>query len=826
MILAFATFAAFAPALSAVQGTAVGPDVVGSAIELPSNRRGLVALRQALLDATGDTRVLVVATHPDDTYRALCLQLRRLWGCDVTVLVATRGEGGQNAVGPEQGDDLARIRTSEAVRAAAELDVRISFLDFPDFGYSRSAEEALDIWRGERAFTRMRARLLELEPDLVVTIHGPDETHGQKQAVVELLGRVALDPGMRGCRFFRSVAKDKSERPDVELDFELANLSSGRSYRRDSYRILALHATQGPRPKFSDQNPLRRLRLRSFGQSRASSLFAGLPTLWDLLPPPKEALGSSAGFDPRALRRALEALPQAHAGWNTSATVTKRALACLEGLGHLESRLRLSKNARRRLLRRRSALERAVLISSLVAIDWVGGSAPAYLVGSEVVLPLRIRNGGPYEVFVDAIELDAPSGTRLTGASGALRLASGTKGKASPKLVLPKDFVVPKAGFDAVLSVAMRVRADAERDAVRIRATIARRILPEEVVTVRPVPESRYLVPERGGYVRMSLEVTKPKGLVVDAKLAMAGPPGVTYQAEVAEDPIPIRVRLDRDARRLRVPIRIGVPAWVRLPAQPRVLTFYLSEKGRRRASCRVEVESVDIRLPAGLRIGLVRGPDTTIEESLASLGLDVRELEPRSLARANLDDYDTIVIDSRALLRRREDLVPQIPRFLRYARRGKHLVVLYHKPREFERNELGALLAPYPLELGTQRVTREDAPVKMLLPEHTHLSWPNRLQRRDWDGWVQERGLYFPVKYDPKYEELLSLRELDMRDASSSQAELFEAQRSSLLAARVDRGSYVYCALVLHRQLRNLHPGAARLLVNLVTPPAWPELR
>ncbi|HMQ22513.1 MAG TPA: PIG-L family deacetylase [Planctomycetota bacterium] len=122
--------------------------------------KGMLALRQALLDATSDFRVVVVATHPDDPYRALSLMLRRRWGCDVTVLLATRGEGGQNAIGAEQGEDLARIRTLEAVQAADELDVRLGFLDFADFGFSRSATEALDVWGGDRAYEALRDRIV------------------------------------------------------------------------------------------------------------------------------------------------------------------------------------------------------------------------------------------------------------------------------------------------------------------------------------------------------------------------------------------------------------------------------------------------------------------------------------------------------------------------------------------------------------------------------------------------------------------------------------------------------------------------------------------
>ena len=153
---------------------------------------------------------------------------------------------------------------------------------------------------------------------------------------------------------------------------------------------------------------------------------------------------------------------------------------------------------------------------------------------------------------------------------------------------------------------------------------------------------------------------------------------------------------------------------------------------------------------------------------------------------------------------------------------------MLYHKAVEFNRSSTGSLLAPYRLELGTERVTREDASVKMRIPEHRLMRHPNRIQPSDWDDWVQERGLYFPLKggYDEKYEQLLEIKELPLPELEGLEAvrakKTFEPQLGSLLFARYGEGSYVYCALVLHRQLQKHHAGSARLLINLITPPDW----
>ncbi len=794
--------------------------------------KGMLALRQALLDATSDFRVVVVATHPDDPYRALSLMLRRRWGCDVTVLLATRGEGGQNAIGAEQGEDLARIRTLEAVQAADELDVRLGFLDFADFGFSRSATEALDVWGGDRAYEALRDRIVELAPDLVLTIHGPLETHGQKAALVDLLARLADDPELeaaRGFRIFRGVDEAR-EAPSVVVDYEFADVTAIDGYRAESFRILEWHRTQAPHALIEETVP-RRLALKDISKDidkdQSASLFGELQTLWDddrVLDALLKAAQSH--YDARKLRDELEALPR-HPDLVRAIPLKDpvlQALACIEPLRSLRQSPDLPKRLQARLDRRIEALERATRIGALVAVDPVEASTePARVLASDAParFSFELRNGGPFEASVRAVSIAGLHELRLRiEAFEPCFAAAGQRARFSFDLAMSDDVALPVDGVDVPIVVELELRGAEVRRAVVVRATLAQRVAPRPSLRLSVVPEARYLVPRDGGRVRVSLEVEKPDDRPVDATLAMAGPPGMRFLPALGSEQVPLRIVMDATMRRLRLPLVVVVPPWTSAPARPRELRFELRGSQVDDASCRVELVPVDLRLPDGLRVGIVRGPDTTVEESLASLGVNVRALDPRDLARADLTEFDTIVVDSRALLRRREDLVPTIPHFLDYCRSGRHLVVFYHKPVEFARDEVGALLAPYPLVLGNERITREDAPVTMLLPQHALLTWPNRIVDADWDGWVQERGLYFPADYDERYQELLSIRELSMSGA------MHAAQRSSLLFAEHGAGSYVYCALVLHRQLRNLHPGAARLLVNIVTPPGWERLR
>ncbi|MEY2980738.1 MAG: hypothetical protein RL562_965, partial [Planctomycetota bacterium] len=193
---------------------------------------------------------------------------------------------------------------------------------------------------------------------------------------------------------------------------------------------------------------------------------------------------------------------------------------------------------------------------------------------------------------------------------------------------------------------------------------------------------------------------------------------------------------------------------------------------------------------------------------TLEQLGVDVELLTEATLPVRPLDDLDTILVDIRAL-RHHAAARAEFNRLLAFADAGGRLVVLYHKDSEFDAELTGQRFFPtdLPLSIGRGRVTREDAPVEILDPDARLLTTPNRITAEDWDGWVQERGLYFPARWADGYRPLLRI---------SDPGE--PAEDGALLVASTGRGQFVYCALALHRQLKNLHPGACRLFANLVS--------
>jgi LmbE family N-acetylglucosaminyl deacetylase len=216
----------------------------------------------------------------------------------------------------------------------------------------------------------------------------------------------------------------------------------------------------------------------------------------------------------------------------------------------------------------------------------------------------------------------------------------------------------------------------------------------------------------------------------------------------------------------------------------------------------------VDVKTPAGLRIGYLPGTGDDVPRALENLGLSVRILAASDVTQGDLSGYDAIILGTRAYAVRPE-LKAANKRLLDYARAGGVLIVQYNL-QEFDRD-----YGPYPFSLGNnpQKVVDESSKVRILKPESPALTWPNRITEADFSGWVEERGHGFMETWDPRYEALVETADPDQ-----------DPQRGGLLLARCGKGAYIYDAFALYRQLPSGVPGAYRILANLVSLGKNPE--
>ena len=215
-----------------------------------------------------------------------------------------------------------------------------------------------------------------------------------------------------------------------------------------------------------------------------------------------------------------------------------------------------------------------------------------------------------------------------------------------------------------------------------------------------------------------------------------------------------------------------------------------------------IEVSATDLRLPPLRRVGYVRGASDRVPEFLSQVGVPIVLLGPADLTDGDLSTYDAIVVGSRAY-----ETEPALDRangrLLDYARKGGLVLVQYQQYPYIEGH-----YAPFALDIARphDRVTDETAAVKLLDPANPIFSTPNRLGPADWEGWVQERGLYFAHTWAPEYKPLLGM-------ADPGGPEL----QGSLLVAQLGQGHYIYTGLALFRQLPAGVPGAYRLFANLL---------
>ena len=213
-------------------------------------------------------------------------------------------------------------------------------------------------------------------------------------------------------------------------------------------------------------------------------------------------------------------------------------------------------------------------------------------------------------------------------------------------------------------------------------------------------------------------------------------------------------------------------------------------------------ISIVDVNLPKNLKIGYIMGAGDDIPTVLQQLGLNVTLISAEELASGNLAAYDTIVLGIRAY-DTREDVRKNNQRLLDYVSNGGTLIVQYNQQyQEFNSGHY----TPYAAEESRDRVTIEEAPVEILAPSDPIFHYPNQIAQKDFNGWVQERGLYFMASWDPKFEPLLASN--DPGEASL---------KGGLLRARYGKGVYIYSAYAFFRQLPAGVPGAIRLFVNLL---------
>ncbi len=766
---------------------------------------GAEAFRQACLDATTDAVVMNVAAHPDDEAARSMVVLRRQHGLRTVTVYTTCGGGGQNAIGREIGEDLARIRVRETLAAAAHTDTEVRWLGFLDFGFSKTMPEALEYWGKDDLLAAMDATLRSVGPDFVITNHDTTSGHGHHRASALATAYACEAEGKRSGRIvplyeraggFRPPAArrtaessangeaEKPRKPRFSLDPSAMDLMRGKSFAAQAHEGLLEHASQGP---WGAYNPTR---------VRRDSWQQVLPKNADFSAdrPPLEQIRSV--FDEGAFLAALQAAGQradelesdfaAFREDHRDAEHIARARRLLPMLRQVYAAIdgEGAEQARIRLQRRLNALERVLIAGAGITLE-------TYLPDSK--LPIGGQRSIRAALRGEVSELSISCDDRTGKAIEERGVASGWYELPLRAAESQGDNLLP--AFTGTQT--SRVRAEFELDGLPMameRAIIVELVQPIELRWDR----NTIMVPARGTWERiLSLEIAYYGDGQVSGPLTLSLPPGLKAET------IPASFELSADQRQSRALVRL------------------ISENGDEDLGARLEIraafgDSQDVglelqpsaaKVSGELNVGLVRGPDDTIERFLDDMGVAFTVLDEMTLAEVDLAQFSTLLLDMR-VYHHRPDLANHRDRMLRFCSAGGRVVVLYHKPGEWGPRPGKPQLAPFALRTGRRRVAEEDAQVIITNPDHQIFRQPHAIREADFDGWVQERLLNVPSEYDAAWTTFLQMHDEDE-----------EPLDGGLLYTDYGKGSYVFCSLALYRQLRRGHLGAARILLNLITP-------
>ena len=888
----------------------------------------------------GNAGIFMMATaHPDDENNGLLVMLNRGQGYRTTLATATRGNGGQNEIGPEIFEALGVLRTEELAALHRFDGAEQYFTRAVDFGFSFSVEETLQKWGHDEVLGDFVRLIRTIRPDVIAGLNPTGTGGGQHHQTSAILVReafgIAGDPtkypeqlreGLRPWQpkkiyfmtGFGGPPDPAATRPAKTLSISLSGYDAllGKTYSEIGTEARSMHKCQGMAQLLSLPAPMSStyylVDSTIPGQSTRdeSTMFDGVDsTITGLAQfagaqPPRELLDGL-----NAIATTVQAAQQAFDAENDAAVLQPllrglravRALrAALPGMQGLDDSGRYELDYR--LTQKEQEFQKAVLLANSVRVETLSDDG-VVVGGQNVRVTTLVANRGAAEVSVKRVAyegFDAAAACNLTAVTSANIFGGGGPGggrgggpsappsqplstlrkdqvaQCAPSMTVPKNARVSepywhRAGeagrytFDQDAPFGLPYRPTPFR--AQITLTINGADGPQDIVDVSPI-QYRYEGNIFSGEKRSEVLVVPAASVQVTPEIAIipassirpaARPTGArtSQTARAASGPgRDVRVTVVNDAKgAAESTVRLQVPAgWTVTPAQE-VVKFTREDETqtvrfdvrpaagtapgeyRIKASAtsngvdfargfdiieyphirrqhiyhdaEVVLKVIDVRVAPNLRIGYIMGVGDEVPPALEQLGLNVEMLDADDLAWGDLSRYTTIMTGVRAY-ERRGDLRANNSRLLEYVRNGGTLIVQYNK---FEFNQ--AQYGPYPARVSSERVTDEYAPVEVLDKDSPVFLTPNRIDDKAWQGWVQERGLYFLGERDPRYRDLVSLNEPFAYNKGVKQGALVETQYG--------KGRWVYVGLGLWRELPAGVDGAYLLLANLASLSAVP---
>lgn len=778
-------------------------------------------------------RVLYLAAHPDDENTRLIAYLANGRHYATGYLSLTRGDGGQNLIGPELRDALGVIRTQELLAARRVDGGRQFFSRANDFGYSKSADEALTVWDRQEVLSDTVRVIRQFRPDVIVTRFSPTRTgthgHHTGSAVMaveafELAGdpaafsdelghlkpwqpkRVVWNAYTRG----GAVVKDA-----VSMEVGGYNAVRGESFGEIAARSRSQHRSQGFGAVGTRGNVTERF-THLVGEPAKKDLMEGVGDAW-------------ASYEGGAsIATQLDSVIAAFDPLNVAASVksllsVKAAIAKLpkDDVIIAEKRLQLDQ----------------VLVAMLGLYAEAVVPDAKVVPGEELKVTHRVvqRNAAEMPVAWKSIEFESDPGSvmvaKVLSPNETETIELSPTLPADTALTHPYWLELPSTAGMAVVADKSLIGTPENRPGfgMEYHFQIEGQTL---VVPVAPVKVTRDPV---RGELRDALQVIPPvavgftsqlerfepgeaRVISVQATAARAGingtlelempggwkakPTSVSFSLQAVGDRVEagftVQAPMHADS------VKLGVRGTVQgrgFDRNPELVTYDHIPVQLLQPKAMLTAMSFELKT-RGQRVGYLPGAGDTTADALALMGYEVKTLTLTDLNADGLAGLDAVVLGIRAY-NTNPELMARRSAMWDFVQTGGNIIVQYNTTSQLPKGDLG----PYPFRVSRDRVTDETAAVTLLDADHPAIAGPNKITLADFDGWVQERGLYFPSEWDDAYTPLLG-----MADPGEHQTE------GSLLVAKHGQGYFVYTGLSFFREFPAGVPGAYRLFANLVS--------
>ena len=785
---------------------------------------------------------LYVAAHPDDENTRLISYLSNHDKARTAYLSLTRGDGGQNLIGPELRELLGVLRTQELLAARRVDGGEQLFSRANDFGYSKHPKETLRIWDKEKVLGDVVWAIRTLKPDVIINRFNhrtPGTTHGHHtssamlsleafdlandaSAYPDQLQSTSLWQPKRA--FFNTSwwfygSRENFEKADksnmLKLDIGVYYPELGLSNNEIASIASSQHLCQGFGRLTTRGSQNEYVELLKGDLPTTNNLFDGIDTSWSRIEG-GEIIGAilnavEANFD---FRNPAKHVPE-----------LVKAYQLLQGIK--DDHWKKIKSE-----------ELKALIADCTGL-YLEANAQSHSTtpGSTVTLQVETVNRSTQDIYLNSLEL----------VQTAKVLRTDIQLQNNKKEISPLEFKVPQN-----MPYSNPYWLDEP-------GTLGMYTVNQQDLIGKPETPSAFTV--RFGLEFNGVKIDFEKPVVYRHSKPDKGElndPFVVLPEATSSFDEKVLIFSSRDAKNVQVEVKAGKDSIngvvsLNLPdgwdASPNEIPFSIDKKGQGQtvifqvtppigesegqisSLVTVQNNTIDkelieidyehipqqsILLPStakvvrmniqktGEHIAYIMGSGDQVPESLEQIGYQVHTITPEDIQKGSLDKYDAVVVGIRAYnvvnaLKFKQSLL------FDYVEKGGNMIVQYNTANRWARQFED--IAPYTLKLSRDRVTNEEAPVEIIAKNHSLVNFPNKIQKKDFEGWVQERGLYYPNEWDPMFTPVLSMQDEDE-----------DPSQGALLVAPYGEGHYIYTGLSFFRELPAGVSGAYKLFANMLS--------